>query len=94
MNKHKGIFQREIIFFKENRFGAMTLMLTFQSALGSIAAMYAITVDSLVGLAISAIVTMFSNAAFIAQAPAKWCVVAFNISVIVNAILILAFLIQ
>lgn len=75
--------------FETNRFGAMTLMMTAQSCFGSIAAMNALHQDNYVLLTICAIVTMASNAAFIAQSPAKWCLNIFFFSVIVNSILIL-----
>lgn len=80
-----------INYYEENRYGAMAVMMTFQSCLGSIAAMYMISFDSTFLLATCAVVTMASNAVFIAQAPANWSVGVFNFSVIVNLILLIAY---
>ena len=78
--------------FEENRFGAMTIMLTFQSCLGSVAAMLSIQNDIWALVSIIAVITMSSNAMFIAQANAKYCIVTFCISVLLNAGVILTFL--
>ncbi len=78
-----------IKFYEKNRFGAMTLMMTFQSCLGSVAAMYTFVTNNMTQLAIIASITMASNAVFIAQAPAKWCLYTFLVSVLTNFILIL-----
>jgi hypothetical protein len=75
--------------FEAGRFGWMTIMMTAQSCWGSIAAMYALKFDHIVLLIITAIVTMASNAAFIAQSPAKWCLGIFYTSVIANLIVFL-----
>ncbi|CAG5080482.1 hypothetical protein CRYO30217_01335 [Parvicella tangerina] len=87
--KNKTLLSDFIEFFERNRFGAMTLMMTFQSCLGSIAAMYTFMTNNMVQLAIIATITMASNAAFIAQAPAKWCLYTFLLSVLTNFLLIL-----
>lgn len=76
--------------FEENRFGAMTIMITFQSCLGSIAAMLCIQNDLWLLVSVVAVLTMSSNAMFIAQADAKPCILTFYLSVIVNAGIILA----
>lgn len=81
--------KRQEVWFEEARFGAMTLMITAQSCLGSVAAMYALRIDNLVILAIVAALTMASNAMFIAQAEAKYCLYAFYSSVVVNTILLI-----
>ncbi|MCA1762164.1 MAG: hypothetical protein ABR574_04435 [Cryomorphaceae bacterium] len=70
--------------FEGNRFGAMTVMLTFQSCLGSVAAYYATMNNAELAVILAASVTMSSNAAFIAQSPAAWCVRIFIISLIAN----------
>ncbi|MGM0478514.1 MAG: hypothetical protein ACQERC_04755 [Bacteroidota bacterium] len=79
--------------FEEARFGAMTLMITFQSCLGSVAAMYALKLDNVLILAIVAALTMASNAMFIAQAEAKYCLYAFYTSIVVNTLLLITTLI-
>ncbi len=70
--------------FEGNRFGAMTVMLTFQSCLGSVAAYYATMNNAELAVILAASVTMSSNAAFIAQSPAAWCVRIFMLSLIAN----------
>ncbi len=74
--------------FEKHRFGAMTAMLTFQSCLGSVAAMLCIQNDHWVLVSIIAVLTMSSNSMFIAQADPKPCIITFYISVIVNAAII------
>ena len=69
----KSIFKKQLTYYEANRYGAMTLMMTAQSCLGSIAAMFALKLELTIPLVICAIVTMASNATFIAQSPAKWC---------------------
>lgn len=93
MKKQDNLLEKQLAYFEENRFGAMTFMMTFQSCFGSIAAMFAIRMDSTIALAITAMVTMASNAMFIAQSPAKWCVGTFYLSIVVNAIVLLTALI-
>lgn len=93
--KAKGnIFERQLTNFEENRFGAMTFMMTFQSCYGSIAAMMGLKMDSTFALAITAAITMASNAMFIAQSPAKWCVGTFYVSIVLNSIIILTYLVS
>ncbi len=82
-------FDKQARSFEENRFGAMTIMMTAQSCLGSIAAMFALKIDNYVLLAICAAVTMASNSAFIAQSPAKWCLGIFYTSVVANLFVLL-----
>ena len=72
--------------FEHSRFGAMTLMITFQSCLGSVAAMYALKLDNVVILATVAALTMASNAMFIAQAGARYCLITFYASIIINSL--------
>jgi len=79
--------------FEKNRFGAMTIMITFQSCLGSVAAMLAIQNNQWAIVSIIAVLTMSSNSMFIAQADAKPCIITFYLSVIVNAAIILLALI-
>jgi hypothetical protein len=82
-------FDKQLIDFENARFGAMTLMITLQSCLGSIAAMFSLMTNNFVSLGIIVFVTMTSNAAFIAQLNAKWCLRFFYLSIIVNCIIIL-----
>jgi len=82
-------FDKQAQSFEVNRFGAMALMMTAQSCWGSVAAMYALKADNIVLLAVCAAVTMASNSAFIAQSPAKWCLVIFYTSVVANLIILL-----
>lgn len=82
-------FNNQAAKFEENRYGAMAIMLTFQSCLGSVAAMFSLKLDSYVLLAFCAMFTMGANAALIALAPPKWCLSAFYSSVIISAIIIL-----
>lgn len=81
--------KKQEVWFEGARFGAMTLMITAQSCLGSVAAMYALKIDNVVILAIVASLTMASNAMFIAQAEARFCLLAFYASVVVNTILLI-----
>ncbi len=83
----------QAIRFEENRYGAMALMMTFQSCLGSVAAMLAMKDDNYLLLSFCAMFTMGANAAFIALAPAKWCLGVFYASVVVNAAVIVIALI-
>lgn len=75
--------------FEKNRFGAMTIMITFQSCLGSVAAMLAIQDANWFLVGVVAVLTMSSNSMFIAQADAKPCILTFYVSIIVNALIIL-----
>ncbi|PKR81118.1 hypothetical protein CW751_05920 [Brumimicrobium salinarum] len=79
--------------FEKNRFGAMTAMLTFQSCLGSVAAMLSMQNDLWALVSVIAVITMASNAMFIAQADAKTCIITFYISVALNALATLFILI-
>jgi hypothetical protein len=81
-------FKNHQIIFDENRFGAMAFMITFQSCIGSIAALCSLSPQNLFLLAICTVFTMGSNTAFIAQAPAKWCLTIFYIGVAANILII------
>lgn len=83
-------FQKQKIAFDETRYGHMVIFLTLQSCIGSIACMYNLEnhgSDFL--LIIAAAMTMWSNAMFIAQAKAKWSLIVFYASVIINGTIIL-----
>lgn len=83
-------FNRQALNFEKARFGWMALYIIIQSCLGSIACMYiSQTEASDVMLITCAVVTMASNAVFIAQSPAKWCLASFYLSLVVNAAFIL-----
>ncbi|MCT4582109.1 MAG: hypothetical protein N4A35_11875 [Flavobacteriales bacterium] len=89
IKKEKNYIEKLVNYFEENRFGAMTLMITFQSCYGSVAAMLALMHNAMIILTICTLVTMASNATFIAQSPAQWCVSMFSFSVITNSLLLL-----
>lgn len=82
-------FTQKAIEFNEKRFASMTWMITVQSCLGSIAVMYILMQPNILLLSICAIITMASNAAFISQAPAKWCLSLFYSSIIINSLLLI-----
>lgn len=68
----------------------MAMFITMQSCLGSVACMYILqTKASDVWLMLCAMVTMGCNAVLIAQAPPKWCLVSFYLSMLVNALLVI-----
>lgn len=74
--------------FEEKRFALMTIYLTVQSCLGGIVAMSALQINNAPTLVIASAITMGANAVLIAQAPAKWCVTAFYLSIISSVIMI------
>lgn len=88
VNKEVTWFDKQADKFEESRFAAMTIMLTAQSCWGSVAALWSLKNDNLFLLALGAMLTMASNAAFIAQGPAKWCLGIFYASVITNLIIL------
>lgn len=88
-NQKISWFDRQAINYERSRFGAMSAMLTIQSCLGSVAALYILKVGQPIMLAICIALTMGSNAAFISQLPAKWCVGMFLASVSINSLFIL-----
>lgn len=81
--------EKQAVKFEEGRFAMMTILLTAQSCWGSVAAMRALQIDSVLLLSCTAAVTMASNSLFIAQSPGKWCLAGFYISVFVNLIIFL-----
>ena len=89
VNDKENWFDRQAKNFEAGRFAWMTIMMTAQSCWGSISAMYAIKFNNTFLLIIAAMMTMMSNAAFIAQSPAKWCLGLFYTSVIANLIVFL-----
>jgi hypothetical protein len=88
-SKQSLSFNNQLALFEQYRFGAMAAMITFQSLLGSIAAMYSLNPQNLILLSICCVLTMGSNSAFIAQSPAKWCLVIFYASIIANTLIII-----
>ena len=79
--------------FEKARFGWMAMYLTMQSCLGSIAA--AMLLQNYANdflLALCAVITMISNAVFIAQASARLCLITFYVSIIINTILIIMYI--
>lgn len=82
-------YQKQLANYEANRYGAMTLMITLQSCWGSIAAMYSLVNENFISLGIVAVMTLASNAAFIAQSPAKWCLNTFYTSLIISTIVLI-----
>jgi hypothetical protein len=82
-------FDKQAIQFEESRFAAMTILLTAQSCIGSIAVFFSMQHEMIIQLCLSAAVTMGANSMFIAQAPAKWCLGFFYTSVVLNLLIII-----
>ena len=83
-------FHKQEIAYDETRYGHMVFYLTFQSCLGSIAAMYTLeTNGNIFWLILAAAITMGANAMFIAQASARTCLLTFYASVLINVAIIL-----
>lgn len=88
-----SFFNRQIERFEASRFGWMAIYITAQSCLGSIACFYILkSGGTTFPLALCAGITMACNGAFIAQSPARWCLIAFYLSVLINATLIAIYL--
>lgn len=88
--KKMNFLDRHAASFEKARFFWMALTITFQSCLASIACAFILkgqTGD--IALASCAAVTMGCNAVFIAQAPAKVCLIAFYLSVALNTAFII-----
>lgn len=85
-------FDRQVLQFEESRFAAMTILLTLQSCIGSIAILFALKHEANVALSVSAALTMGANSMFIAQANGKWCLGTFYASVVINLLIILFYL--
>lgn len=86
--KNNSWFTRLAVRFESARFAAMTFLMTLQSCVGSIAAMFVLKNNDYFSLSLIASVTMASNAVFIAQSPARWCIGTFLTSIIVNTLLL------
>lgn len=84
---------KQAVNFEKSRFGAMSAMMIIQSCLASIAAGLVLSLETVVPLVITTLTAMGSNAIFIAQGPAKWCIIGFIVSIIANLIIILGALI-
>lgn len=85
-----GWFGNQVSKFENARFFWMTIYLTTQSCLGSIAAGYLlINHANILYLCVCAAITMTCNAVFIAQGPAKLCLFTFYTSIILNTIFII-----
>ncbi len=71
--------------FRQSSFGRMVVFLTFQSALGGIACMLTLQNDGkIIMVILAAVMALWSNAMFIAQAKVKWSLLVFYASVIIN----------
>ncbi len=89
-NERIGLLQRQIALFEQYRFGLLPIMLTAQSCIGSIAAMYIVKNGmNVVELSTVAMLTMAANAVIIAQASPKLCLIAFYLVNTVNAAFII-----
>lgn len=93
-NQHRlaanSFIERQVQAFEINRFGLMAVFMVLQVCVASAAVYYIFQSGTTVWqLMICAALTMFSNTMLIAQAPARWCVVAFYLSLIFNTLLIL-----
>jgi hypothetical protein len=76
--------------FERSRFAWMAMLLTIQSCWGSITCASILQNHSSdVSLATCAMLSMGSNALFIALAPPKWCLAGFYLSVFINTVLFL-----
>lgn len=84
-----ALLERQIPMFEKNRFGVMALMLTAQSCIGGVAAMFIMQNGmNVVELCIISMLTMGANAVMIAQANAKTCLAAFYFTTIISTIFI------
>ncbi len=81
-------FQTNVENFEKSRFAMMTILMTAQSCLAAIAAMYSLINTNYVLLGICAFTAMASNSAFIAQTSAAWCLRLFYGSVVISIVLI------
>lgn len=89
-NKNLSILDRQAINFEKARFFWLAVMLTSQSCLASIACAFILKNQTgVLELCICAALAMGCNSLFIAQASAKACIVAFYLSVVVNAAFII-----
>lgn len=76
---------------KFNYYFLISFVITSGSCLGGVTAMYILSNDAPIWqLCINIYVTMASNVACIAQAPAKWVVRIFALSLLANIVLLLA----
>ncbi len=83
-------YQRQVDAFERGRLAWLSIYIIAHSCWGSIACMYVLLNNANVAqLAICAGVVMASNAMFIAQAPAKWCINVFYLSIVLNTIILL-----
>lgn len=85
-----GWFATQVSKFENARFFWMTIYLTAQSCLGSIAAGFILSNHAnILILSSCAAITMASNAVFIAQGPGKVCLLTFYSSIILNSVFII-----
>lgn len=90
MEKQVSVYQRVVNSVSESYYASMSMMILFGSCWGSIAAMMIFMNDApLWELGFCIGLTMANNAAGIGQAPVKWLVNLFSLSVIVNALFII-----
>lgn len=82
-------FNRMAVQYDKSRYGAMAIMMTAQSCLGSVACLYILRGDAGTAMLTTGVMaTMMSNSLFIAQSPAKWTIAGFIASIVINTALI------
>ena len=85
------LLDKQMELFEKSRFGMMALMLTAQSIIGGVAAMFIMQNGmNVVELCIVSMATMGANAVMIAQADSKTCLVSFYISNLISIAFIIA----
>jgi hypothetical protein len=83
-------FTKQAEKFEAGRFFWMSLLITVQTCLGSIACGYILqNTESVFMLSAGALLTMGANAVMIAQAPAKICLAMAYLSILANTLFIL-----
>lgn len=90
LSKIADLYKAQLNAFENSRFALMTIFITLQSCIGSIACMLILQNGAnAVMLGACAATTMASNSVFIAQAEPRWCLVFFYLSLVTNISLIL-----
>ncbi len=80
-----GWFTKQVANFERTRFGWMAILITVQTCIGSLACMYIFKNNaSDLMLVPCVVITMACNSVFIAQGPARLCLILFYTSIILN----------
>lgn len=86
-----GIFQRQIDNFKKNYFGMMSFYIIVQCCVGAVACLLmSYQGAGIFPIGVGVTLSMASNAMFIAQAEPKISLSVYYLSVLINAILLIA----